>query len=676
MSTMRSSCIIAFRKAASARLSFIVVAVVIGGSSATASADDAAVAPCLSTVDGHAVDTVSHVPIVGATVTATGQSPAETDGDGRFVIRNVCAGATTIDIERADYRKESRTLSLDGSNKSLSVEFEMTSVDTEIIVISAKPPPVIDMRSTKVISGQALERTRGKSLADAVAEVPGVTQLQSGSGMAKPVVRGQFGRRLQLVVNGIRHRAQEWGLDHAPEIDPFSADKISVVRGAAAVQYGPDAIGGAILVDPPALLTAPGLDGDLHLIGTSNGRGGSVAARVRSVPTLAPKFGWMIEGSAKRAASPSTPNYALNNTAVEQWNLGGTMGYKLDNADFQLSYSHYQAKLGVCTCVRVESIDDFYSQISQTQPSGSELYESSFNIDRAYQSVVHDLVVARSHIDFVGTGTLTTTYSFQHDLRREYEQVRQATTGAQFNFRLQTHEVTTAFEHRLIHLNDHWHLRGNIGATAVIQTHAYSGLPLIPDYKGYGGALYAIERLIGHETEVEAGIRYDVLSRTAQIERIDFLRLVRSGQLADDACGDSSGAKTQCASWYRTLSASLGALRQLTPAWSVKVDLSTASRPPNPDEQYLNGTSPTFPVLGLGKPNIGAETTYSASATSVLAKDHLNAEISLFANRINDYIYFSPALGPDARFRASSPVRLMPFFMVQTVALIGHQAGL
>ena len=38
------------------------------------------------------------------------------------------------------------------------------------------------------------------------------------------------------------------GVDHATEIDPFSAGAIRIVRGAAGTRFGPDAIGGVIIV--------------------------------------------------------------------------------------------------------------------------------------------------------------------------------------------------------------------------------------------------------------------------------------------------------------------------------------------------------------------------------------------------------------------------------------------
>ncbi len=314
---------------------------------------------------------------------------------------------------------------------------------------------------------------------------------------------------------------------------------------------------------------------------------------------------------------------------------------------YKLSYSHYQARLGVCSCLRIESSEDFYSQFARRMPIGAELYDSEFQIERPFQAVAHDLTIARSRWGWDGVGTIAARYSFQHDHRREYDIVREATSGPQFDFRLFTHDVDVALEHRRLHLTDHHHLQGSVGVVGMAQQHRYRGLPLVPDHHAWAGGAYAIERLVGHEFELEAGLRYDRLTRTASIDRQDFLRLVRSGQLAEDACGTGAMDPVDCASSFHTVSASIGGLRQLTTAWSVKLDLSTASRPPNPDEQYLNGTSPTFPVLGLGKPDLGAETTYSASATTSYQGERVTAEASAYANLIDDYIYFAPAIDED-----------------------------
>ncbi len=597
---------------------------------------------CTGTLDGHAVDASTHEPVIGATVTVDGVVVGETDGDGRFVLGQLCRGLVAVEVERADYAVSRHPLTVPGAT---SVELELTMLTGEVILVEEEAPTEIDMRSTTEVSGAALARTRGRAFADTLAEVPGVTQLRSASGMAKPVIRGQYGRRLLILVDGVRHRAQEWGLDHAPEIDPFIADKLTVVRGASGVRYGPDAIGGAVLAEPPGLLTAPGLAGEAHLIGMSNGRGGTLAGRLQ----WASKRGLagQLEGSFKRLAAPSTPDYALDNTGTAEWNLGATAGYRDDGDEYKLSYRHYQARLGVCSCLRIESLEDFRAQLEQDRPTGADLYTSDLEIERPYQAAGHDLALARATWDWRRVGTLTGTYSFQHDLRREYDIVRQAQAGAQFNFRLMTHEAELALDHVPIHLDDHLHLRGSAGVVATAQIHRYQGLPLVPDHTSFGAGAYAIERLIGHDFEVELGLRYDGHARSANLERQDFLRLVRSGQLAMDACGDAERDPVECASTFHTISASLGGLRQLTRAWSIKLDLSTASRPPSPDEQYLNGTAPTFPVLALGKPDLRPETTYSASATTSYQGTRVTAEASAYYNAIEDYIDFAPAIDAD-----------------------------
>ncbi|MBC7975708.1 MAG: TonB-dependent receptor [Myxococcales bacterium] len=594
---------------------------------------------CRSSLDGHVVDAISHDVIPGATVRVDDHVVAETDAEGRFVLTARCDRTVDLQVDRADYQVAHRTVDLAAVT---SIELALEPFDQEVIEVRAKAPDPTDMRSTTAISGDKLERTRGRAFSEALTEVPGVSQLGSGTGMAKPMIRGQYGRRLLILVDGIRHRAQEWGLDHAPEIDPFIADKLTVVRGASGVRYGPDAIGGAILADPPDLLDAPGYAGEAHLVGMINGHGGALASRLQWASRDIPGLAVQLLGTYKRLASASTPDYPLDNTGSLTWNLGATVGYR-KRGDYKVSYLHYEAELGVCTCLRHGTVAEFYAQLARDRPIGVDTYRADFTIERPSQAITHDLALARAQWNVGELGTITGSYGFQYDHRREYDIVRQAVSGPQFNFRLMTNELDLAFEHRPLHLTDHLHLRGSSGVIGMAQAQRYSGLPLVPDYTAWGAGVYAIERVVGHDGELEAGVRYDVLARRADLERINFLRLVRSGQLAMDACDMSASDPVGCASTFHTLSASLGGLRRLTDAWTVKLDLSTASRPPNPDEQYINGSSPTFPVLGLGKPDLRPETTYSATTTTSYHGTRVVAEASAYANLIDNYIYFAPA---------------------------------
>jgi iron complex outermembrane recepter protein len=606
-------------------------------------AGDALAEPeCMSSLDGHAVDAASHEPVAAASVSVGDNLLATTDDNGRFTLTGLCEGEITIVIEREDYQRAERSVVI-GQQRAIEVAMKLGG---EVIEVRDRAPDPPEMRATATLSGEDLERTRGQGLAAAMSDVPGVTELRSASGMSKPIIRGQLGRRLLLLVDGVRHRAQEWGLEHAPEIDPFIADKIRVVRGAGGVRYGSDAIGGVVLVDPPELRREPGYNGEVHMIGTSNGRGGTVAGRLQNVFEQLPALSMQLEGSAKRLQAARTPRYALQNTGLFEWNAGTTVGYRVKASEYKLSLRHYQAKLGVCNCLRIESRDDFLASIERGEPIGADDYSADFAIRRPYQTASHDLALLRGRWERDHVGTFIATYSFQHDRRLEYDLKLSAITEAQFRFRLMTHEVEGVFEHNPVHLSEHWHLRGAAGVVAMAQFNIYGGLQLIPDHQSLGGGAYATERLIGHDTDFEIGARYDFVARTASLERVDYSRLVRSGQLPMGACGAVEGATTpvDCDMRFHLLTATAGALHRWTDAWSTKVDVSTASRAPNTDEQYLNGSAPTFPVLGLGKPDLKPETTYSTSFTLGHDAKWLRGEASAYVNWINNYIYFAPAL--------------------------------
>ena len=117
-----------------------------------------------------------------------------------------------------------------------------------------------------------LNRNTDNNLAETVSTVPGVTLSRGTSDSAKPIIRGHHERRLLVLNDGIRHESQKWGPDHATEIDPFSAGTIRIVRGAAGTRFGPDAIGGVIIVDPPQMPLEAGSSGKVLSSFSSNGK--------------------------------------------------------------------------------------------------------------------------------------------------------------------------------------------------------------------------------------------------------------------------------------------------------------------------------------------------------------------------------------------------------------------
>ena len=122
----------------------------------------------------------------------------------------------------------------------------------EIVVTGVRQQASVNSVSDK-IGENLIDRSMGKSLASILEHVSGVSSIQTGTTVAKPVINGMYGNRILIVNNGARQTGQQWGADHAPEIDQNSSGSIEVIKGAESVRYGSEALGGIIVMEQKAL---------------------------------------------------------------------------------------------------------------------------------------------------------------------------------------------------------------------------------------------------------------------------------------------------------------------------------------------------------------------------------------------------------------------------------------
>ncbi len=513
------------------------------------------------------------------------------------------------------------------------------------VVVHAHDPDREDTHARVTLDGADLARSAGQDLARTVSQVAGVTTAGGAADVSKPIIRGQAERRLLLLQDGVRHESQKWGPDHAPEIDPFAAGEITVIKGAAGPRYGPDAAGGVLLVTAPPMREVPGVSGKALLQGATNGKRGYGALRLDVAPAATPGLSMRLEGNYKRGAALTAPDYVLGNTGSAQLNLGAGLQYQRRATTVRLGWRRYDLRAGVFYGVRTSTPSDFRAQLEADRPVSADLWRATYAIDRPYQHVTHDRITL--HTDTAaGLWTLQTIYAYQHNHRREFESVRASVTGPQYDFTLRTHSLDALARHEALVLG-RGALTGGFGVQGVFQENVYRGYPLIPNHRAFGAGVFAFERLVYDRGEVEIGARYDHLSRTAYLDERAFDGHVGRDTLEPSACAVQDGV-ARCPSAWNTGSVSLGGLLHLLPdALDLKLDLSSASRFPSPDELYLNGTAPTFPVHALGTPDLGVETTWAASTTLGLRAPWLEGEISAHASFIDQFVYFAPDLGDD-----------------------------
>ncbi len=121
---------------------------------------------------------------------------------------------------------------------------------TESVIVTASPihNSADDLASIPAsVNAAQILRTGGATLADALTNVPGVSGSGFSAGSSRPVIRGMDSTRIRILENGTSSSdASDIGPDHGVPIDPMSARSIEVVRGAATLRYGSQAIGGVV----------------------------------------------------------------------------------------------------------------------------------------------------------------------------------------------------------------------------------------------------------------------------------------------------------------------------------------------------------------------------------------------------------------------------------------------
>jgi len=123
-----------------------------------------------------------------------------------------------------------------------------SSVETVVVTASPIAKHIDDTAAIiALVDRDSILSAAGGNLADALANVPGVTGSGFAAGASRPIIRGMDSARVKLVENGLSSSdVSDVGPDHGVPIDPLSSQSIEVVRGAATLRYGSQAIGGVV----------------------------------------------------------------------------------------------------------------------------------------------------------------------------------------------------------------------------------------------------------------------------------------------------------------------------------------------------------------------------------------------------------------------------------------------
>ncbi|MBX2991563.1 MAG: TonB-dependent receptor [Bacteroidetes bacterium] len=588
-------------------------------------------------IDGRVVDAVTRLSLPGASVILLelmqGQS---TKNDGTFSLE-VPPGTYHLLTRYVGYADDTLAVSL-ATNTSLTIRLMPVDVRLSEVQSTAERDKEYLQRSSRaiaVLTKKELDKHRGQTLGKTLENIPGVTLLQTGPSIAKPVVRGLHSQRVLVLNAGIPQEGQQWGGEHAPEIDPFSPSRIEVLKGAAGVEYGAGAIGGVIRVEPRTFRELPGMHGEVSLNAFSNNLQGSGAVFLEGAHEALPGFAWRVQGSLRKAGDTRTSAYVMNNSGFSEVDASGGIRYATGRWSSEVYYSHFGTILGIFRGSHIGNITDLMQAITDGRPQVVTPF--SYAINRPKQEIRHDLFSLRSSLMFPGVGELTTQFGYQQNNRLEYDAHRAyndslaALNAPSFDLTLTTYTADVKFKH--VPVNG---LFGSIGVSGMRQGNVRAGsVFLVPNFRAYSAGVYALESWARDRLTLTAGVRYDF--RQVEVYPFNFRGL------------------QQRMHTYGGLSVAFSALYLLSDSWSVGSSIGSAWRPPSINEMYSNDIHHGTAQFEIGDLNLDTERSLSLDVTVKHAGERTNAEFSLYSNVMNRFIFLFPDPQPTLTIRGAFP---------------------
>ena len=457
-----------------------------------------------------------------------------------------------------------------------------------------------------IVSGKELKQTASTNIIDAIARQPGVSQITTGSGISKPIIRGLGYNRIIVMNEGVRQEGQQWGDEHGIEIDPQNVNSVEILKGPASLMYGSDAMAGVLIlhgspIQPEGDMKASisteyqtnnGLfDYSLNFAGNQNG------------------FVWDTRFSDKYAHAYKNKydGYVPGSQFSER------AGRLMLGVNKSWGYSHLTWTAFHQTPSIVEGERD---EVTGELVKGETIALKSYKKALPFQQVKHYKAVWDNSLN-LPNGWLKAVVGYQQNRRQEFED-----DADEYELYFKLHTLTYDLRYLSQEFNG-WKMAGGINGMWQ-QSLNFGEEMLIPEYKLFDVGAYATVSKSLNDFTLNGGLRFDnrhldFLSSRLEMEEALVTRVVIK---------DFSG-----------ITGSVGAVWNASDHLNLRLNLARGFRAPNMSELGSDGVHEGTLRYEIGNPDLKSEYSWQADLGLDFTSQYVSAQAALFANRIENYIF-------------------------------------
>lgn len=571
-----------------------------------------------------------------AKVSAVGEAIQVTaDSTGRFKLYPLCAGTVVLQcIPHFGCEPTFLTVTLPLQEAGLIFQVETHLIDLDEAVVEFYRFRKETQAGMK-LNTRDITALHGNTLGEQLMRIPGMSTLNTGSSIVKPVINGMHSNRIVVVNSGVRQEGQQWGSEHAPEIDPNLAGNLEVIQGASGLQYGPDAIGGVILVTPDELAYGKYFTGWVKSTVQSNGRSGMISGLLNGSLKTIPKLAFRIHATGRITGTQQSPDYFIKNTASNEYSFSGAAGYRCTRFEADVFYTRYTTNLGIFTGSHIGNLTDLNNAFLAEQPKDSGYF--TYSLQNPKQFVQHQLSRFSASYQWNEHVSSSLIVGYQYNLRQEYDLHKSYNDSIaalnlpafELNLWTTTADLKTTFQHTS-------QLKSVVGISAFKQENAYAGRFFIPNFQKWQGGLFYTGEYNSEHWCLDYGIRGDVSRLKVYIYQDDVL--------------------TEPEKTFAHISSSFGALRIVNHHLTVRANIGTAWRPPSINELYSNGLHHGAAAIEVGDDQLRKEIVYNGQIGMQYKSRLFKLDLSAFYNYFDGYINLQPVLPPQLTIVGAFPV--------------------
>ncbi|WP_298288369.1 TonB-dependent receptor [uncultured Lutibacter sp.] len=562
------------------------------------------------------IKTTQNEPLLGVQIYIEDlQKGTSTDENGYYELKNLPNIPIKITAVYIGFETQSKTVTFDKSEMILNFTLEEAVFKMEEIIIAT---PFNKLQSENVMkvekaSIQQLQHKGAATLMDGLNTIAGVSQVSTGVGIGKPIIRGLRGNRVLVYSQGIRLENQQFGDEHGLGIDESSIESVEVIKGPASLLYGSDALGGVVYFNPLKFADANSFDFTYNQSYHSNTQGTNTTFGAKQSYD---SWKFLANSSRNSHSDYKTPNNTrITNTRFNETIFNSAIGFNSNFISSTLRFNYNSTKVGIPEEIGIQN--NHKTPLLPYQDLTTKMLSWSNNF-------------------FLSNSKITSTFGYTLNERKEFEEHHHEEEA--------THEDEEHDEplHPSLFLKLHtysydvkWHLpklnkfETILGFQGLHQKNDNFGEEiLIPnatlnDFGSFFTAFYNWK-----EHSIQGGIRFD--TRSLKTEKHIVLH------------EDEEHIFDPIDKTFENFTASLGYKTKLFNKIISRINFATGFRAPNLAELTSNGVHHGSNRFEIGNNDLNSERNFQSDISFEYDSQHFEIFANGFYNRINNYIFISP----------------------------------